>query len=540
MKKFFGLIFLIFGLSGNLVAQKILPLDTLIGQKASQWCWAASMEMVARYYGFVDTVQCLIVDRHMDLRNRSSGVPADCVSACDTTPVQQLALSPGGGLGFLAANSVFGVPPATGPVFNATNQSIYNLPLDFNFSGDPSTDAGTFHASEFDIVLSHLGFYSIEDYLLLTWDQYKDEIDSCRPVILMYDASGENYGEIEIDDGGDTVRAPEHHAVVAIGYENHAGEDYFVINDPWKICEGNRFRLNRQVLQGEAYSCDSAFVVSKILSMVHHIQPKEPILSVSPCPEPALSSFRTAPAPNDDFLEAVDEFGDQFIGTSLGSGFTQNDIEEFNPENHYTTPVYYFSYKKFANAKSISNMTFEDLTLDRTVLERNLMTGESEEVSALISCVDNCCLVETMTVLKDVEPLSSQIPGGERILLSNRGADREENPEGLDVVNYSVVEFHPHTFRLYRFEYEGTTYYLPTEEQGQNYFYGLGNRNSAVAITEPEVLDGLHEYTQDFPWGRPPKENKLKRFRKRLDNDGFICLEKYLRRARKGKIYKSY
>ena len=151
------------------LSQNSLPVE-IVGQKTDLWCWASSMEMIVNYYNSYSTQQmnkenqCSIVENYWRMRKERSSL----------------------------------VPNYTGPRFNdcvpdhdAQNPLIVNTNyihiLKYNYKGEVNED---FLPSYFDLLFSRLNYSSIEDFNLLTWQEYKQEIQNCRPVIILYYAQG--------------------------------------------------------------------------------------------------------------------------------------------------------------------------------------------------------------------------------------------------------------------------------------------------------------------------------------------------------------
>jgi hypothetical protein len=150
-----------------------------IPQKASMLCWAASIQMIAKFHG-VTKSQCTLSNY---LTGSTLGAGEQCV-ACN-------------------ANRFFENP--------------FNLTINNGVSG------------QMDLIFSKAGFYSIEDATALPWKLVKRQLDNCRPFILACDMKKDVVG----NDGLHTQRIVNH-AMVAKGYFDQHGRRYIYVNDPWR------------------------------------------------------------------------------------------------------------------------------------------------------------------------------------------------------------------------------------------------------------------------------------------------------------------
>ena len=486
--------------------QVILPLDK-IGQKADRLCWAAAIAMAANYYGpSTPFSQCDAVFSRMRFMQPFPvpTYPADCTAACGTVT----SLTGGG------SSSVIGS-------FNPS----YNNPLDFTWDDG----SGYIHPAWFDLILADFGYHSMEDYNLLSWDEYKLEIDSCRPSILIYDVVGIQQGE-----DPSTETPPIHHSVVAHGYyiadisDPEPGE-FFYITDPWEVCDGQRYLLNKNALVGQVGVSGTVLTVNRILSMVHHIVPKN---------GPICNTCSLFPADHKQrgFEESIlanflRRHEGKMSGTGLGDQFSSQEMDDFNKESHYSAKIDFLSYDFFIKGQSYSEQAFRQAVLP-TNTQQVTYTDAEQPINARVRCTNDgkVCTTERIE-LSDRASLVQQVtlPDGTKMLLSN---ERDpEVPTGVIPIDYSIVEYYPFTFRFYRFVHEGQPYYFPVEPRAKVYFYGVENSDARVAIPEKTVFNGLEKHSCDFPWNEAPKPKLLDKLEKLLDKDGFFKVSRILKRT---------
>ncbi len=478
LKKVFLVVGILFCYSNYSAAQTKELAVPLAGQNADRWCWAASIEMVFQYYneptGNPD-LQCDIVRNYFhnrlynaylppasnwQLQAILSNIPANCNDLCGTVEL------PSG-------------------AYNSPNQTIH-----FNFHGMYST---SLYPSYFDIILSDFDYNSIEDRNLLTWEQYKAEIDHCRPVILLYNATGYVGGNSSIN-----------HAVVGKGYHMISQGNFFIINDPWEVCLGDTYLLNSQVLGSTAsipqddplVPSTSTQTVNSVLSMVHHISPKQ--YDCDQC----KSSFRDEKLVyKNQLISNLKECENEFVGTALTqekSTVSLDKIYGFNPQENYITPVKYLSYESIRDSKELS---FKNLSIN-TNMHEVIYTGCQDNLEATFRCNEkgDACMVEMMKMVK-AAPIVKVNVNGEAITLDNSKPDSQNGDPST--LNYEKVYYPPYTFVFYRFEYKRVSYFYPMNASARAFLYGGQENEPTGAVPEKIVLERLSKYTQDNPWMLP-------------------------------------
>lgn len=217
----------IFTISPQLEAQylDIQP----IGQRNSQWCWAASMEMAFQFYGKTTISQCDLAKELVDMKHKV--------------------------LSFL--------PPPTHPV-NSCNSVCDNLVPNKKYNKPiPFSKRGLKLNLQFvDMLFAKNGYHSIESIETASMDiaAIEHEIESCRPFFIFlnkFDKRAKN--------------SPYPHVVTAKGYYNILGTDFVLVNDPQKDfspnCKGCELLLPIDIFSASIFELNSA------LEVVTHIIP---------------------------------------------------------------------------------------------------------------------------------------------------------------------------------------------------------------------------------------------------------------------------
>lgn len=442
----------------NLFSQ-IKELDVpIIGQKASSWCWAASMEMIIDYHQVNAGIsQCLIAEKYVKQLNKFRSSPitttpsdSDCLEVCEK--------------------------------LKGWKAGLFNTNLSYNFIGMKTKHKPAFY----DIILSDLNYNSIEDFNLLTWELYKEEINACRPIILMYSAT----------ETIDTKEESYAHAVVGKGYYSAGSVDYFLINDPLRICDGREFLLNRVTLNGQVnYTASDSNIgyvpipsdlkIVRIKSMVHHISQKTSNCNDCNLVNEGLRKVKITSKMS--LLKALEINKERFIGTNVKNLFSEKETKKFISDEHFSTPVYNFSYSFLKNAP-------RKFSFDESIVLENsreiTFSGSEKPLKAKINCNNNgeTCIVERIAFDENIQ--NQTIFLGERKFKLNNTVQQSEN-----ILNYEIVYYEPYSFEFYRVR-KGESYYLiPKETASISLFHNIDHSESLYAIPENKVLEGLRLYT---------------------------------------------
>jgi hypothetical protein len=212
MRKTIYILLILVGFWQEIIAQTYLNVP-LISQKQSNWCWAASIEMIVKYHNFNSRItQCQILTIYQEERHGESPCTFD---SCEC-----------------------GI-------------NVCNLEL------ERTTGMGI--TPYVDSVFDRIGFELQKSYEPLSWETIKNQIDNCQPIVLIIDRRilyGTNTGL---------------HALVIDGYLENSCEKYLLIKDPWETCDtGCSYALNYDDLINK--NTEDAIVSS--ICWLHSIKPK--------------------------------------------------------------------------------------------------------------------------------------------------------------------------------------------------------------------------------------------------------------------------
>ncbi len=358
MKKYIYRIFIILGFSlyysfGLKCNNDLSIVNT--PQITDVWCWASSIKMVNDFYGGKSMSQCDLVNLHR-YNLHGNGTLSNTLS--DFCNLQTSCPSD----------------------YSVIDEYLYTL--EFNSLEDIEDSQ---NQSNFDFILSRLGYYSMEDYNLLSWEVFKNEIENCRPVILIYDA--------DISNGNNKLWTS--HAVVAKGYEEDLfnEEDFFLISDPWEKCFGDEYFLNKDVLGYIERQTDNNITVSGIHSMIHHIYPKE-VQCDDVCSfvkeqnliqvESARQKQQISPS---NFTFLIRKFRNDFFATTYKEILTKEKINKYtSTSTHFSTSVIDLSYDNFRK-QELTSLNFDSLIVNRKVKSEILRIEFTKSSPNLISSV---------------------------------------------------------------------------------------------------------------------------------------------------------
>lgn len=207
----------------------------LRGQMATKWCWAASIEMMARYYDNATITQCDIVNTDRRLRGEVYLCPftADCL--CSSVP------------------------------------DSCNKPMSSSV--------------RFMNVLDSYSLTASSSSNPLSWSAIKTEIDNCQPLAL-------HVSRYDFSDGQDSSGD---HYIIAKGYiEQNCTDQFLVINDPWTPCEGCQYALNYASLID---SSSANLGIRSVNYWFYDIKPRDQLTGCLPSPLHQQVSRESIPCP---------------------------------------------------------------------------------------------------------------------------------------------------------------------------------------------------------------------------------------------------
>lgn len=467
--------------------QLTLPVN-MVKQRGSNLCWASSMEMILQYYDPANTeTQCSLSFLFQEM---IGDLPTVATLNCDY-------ICSGGCASFLG---------------DPCNQA---LPANY------ISDYGGINISDpanYDLLFSKLGYHSMEDINLLTWAQYVQELNQCRPIIFMYSVTGERSTYIF------------NHSVVAYGYDQIGGVDYFLIKDPWSDCthNGNEFLLNKIVLDGTYHTDNttdqSTWTVNQVLASVHHIYPKEG----SPCTDCLKASEENPQAfPPSTVMELVKKHAKDFFAAK-DEVITYQELSVL-PDEYYRTPIYYLSQREFNT--STGGVTFNDVNLKTNIYEVTYTESDPNLVVTL-RCNDKAgqCVVEKIGMQSKSGDKRVKVPGGETIILSNR-----KNPGGpIPQVTYaySIVRYPAYPFEFYKFTYQNDNYMYPVDFDSKFHLYSDEYKGAKVALPESMIIKGLQKFTKDELKIADKGIQQVNKVNRKIENNRYIKMNSYLRKSK--------
>jgi len=265
----------------------------VIGQKNTQWCWAASMEMIDQFH----------------TNNTSILTHCDFVNTFEKFKIWR--------------NS----PMTYMPNIQCCNShclvsSQCNQPMLYSKRGK------NIDYQYMDLLFSYFNYESHEDIntSLMDWQNIQDEINACRPFIMML-----NKGE---------SKDLYSHAVVAKGYFIDGNTKYVIVNDPQKLgsstCDGFQ-----DAIPITAFS-DPVDQLNSVLEVVKYIKPKNDTFC-SPCD--SLKEFKVNPLlfliivdSKDNLLSDINNSNGQISNGKLNSYL---ELDQNGKKKYLSTPVTY-------------------------------------------------------------------------------------------------------------------------------------------------------------------------------------------------------
>jgi hypothetical protein len=402
----------------------------LSGQKRTQWCWAASIEMILNYHGDYTDRQCNIRSQYGILRGE-----IECSSlnqcACDTN-----------------------------------NTSSCNQQIEL-FTIGTTIESAKYFPKIFDTL-----DYSAKDTTVFNWDDIKKQIDACQPIILVLTRSDvfENQNNSSQYDHGQ-------HAVVIDGYLDQGCDSRFIlIKDPWRPCEGCQYALNYDSFVDRSASNNA---ITNTQLWIYDIKPKtskkgcscsdndKPIVyrpvfkDMFPCPKPTpkitLTDYMTNPT--------------RVVGNTLLSllacfpktvtPYTKLTFQK-QAKSLKRYPFYIISSDKIADSNRYLKPFYETKRyLYHSPYYDNFeaIARYTPKASQISSCptmqLDGFWLLESFGTCSYLCSRNDTCPAETRVLMSNYY---------IWVINFQIVIYTPFNYTFRRFKHKNKYYYYALDD----------------------------------------------------------------------------
>jgi len=218
MRKTIYTLLILVGFLQGVSAQTYLNVP-LISQKQSNWCWAASIEMIMKYHNFNSRItQCDI----LEIYQLKAGRGTCNFSTCD-----------------------------------CDNLNVCNAPIELLNDANAPTE-------NLEKILDDLQYNVTLTPNSLEWNNIKSQIDQCQPIIVFVVR-----GNLRATEGGQ-------HTLVIDGYLERDCEHYLLIKDPWETCNtGCSYALNYDdLIHTDTDTNTDNAVVSEAIFWAYDIKPK--------------------------------------------------------------------------------------------------------------------------------------------------------------------------------------------------------------------------------------------------------------------------
>lgn len=336
-----------------------------IGQKKSNWCWAASMEMVMSYH------------------NNTKG---QCVLAHELQVLQVLGYGPGtsGTPGICCYN-------------NCDPDPLDYSNLNCNSTIPFSKRDGDLNIQYTDKLFARNKYHSVESVHteIMDYDAVKKEILACRPFLIFINKLDTSIKDI-----------PYYHTVVGKGNTEFLNDQFVLVNDPQKpkkvlstpsppTCEGCEVLLPIEIFSADVREFNSALEVVRFIRPIDQdvckdcssketLHPAElltaisdnaSIISVIPSTQMDVTVFSdllAAEVEGQKIFEAPNTFSPQ--GVSTYGNFMNITLVV----TRQTTPALAFYFEEINNQQVLKSITTEDCSPYVEGIQASLVSAESE------------------------------------------------------------------------------------------------------------------------------------------------------------------
>lgn len=447
-------------------------------QRTNNWCWAASVEMIKKFHEPADNFasrQCKIVNRYLKISANDNAAESCASCICRS---------------------------------NCPNDGVrleYSLP-------STSTIGATWKPDYFELLLESYGYRSNQEVNEMnnafSWDFIKNQIDICRPFIIVIEPE-----PIRLIEGGGTQRTlatlpPSDHTVVVKGYfQTTNGSNtlkYLITNDPWNPCAGHISLFPFDVFNiPTLYNIGNNYIINKVSTMIHSIHPNNAAVQSKNCE--SCESLEEAYQGNPVFTTNINEStaSPQEEDTNILmllvnneksiAGFTDNYLTEtsynkfVNMENNFDAEVDYFSYESLVGKENVKSL--EEAVIPNNEVFEVVNFGTSPQIVSTFQKIAKTYAlrkITTYTSLKNVVKLRS---GGDEILLSNIPR--------YNGIPYKLIKYPLFQYEFFSFEIDNVNYMIPVED------YDELELKKEQAYKVDSILRIIQKKTRQYSKGRP-------------------------------------
>lgn len=355
-------------------SQNILNVP-LLGQKKSDWCWAACMDMILEYYAKTYNNQCSLAYSLEVIKTQRSG---------GGSPVETLP-----GCCYQNCTSRF--------------DSKCNYTIDF------SKRDGYMSYQYVDQLFSSRGFRSVESVYTdqMNMDAIEEELNSCRPFIVFLNKLQPNSQQ----------GTPFFHTVVGRGGIKLLDDFFLLVNDPLKVrdftkdslvCEGCEFLLPASIFSANTSELNSALeIVSNIspldemlceecetgdviksTTLLDAILANSALFSIIPGVKMANNAFLTLAGLEDDGGNVFDLVDQSYLDVLSGDEKKVSLLISMQ-----TSPQIAFQFEEIEDSMVLKGITLEDCTS----YEGNGVTGSfNADSEAMVITMDKLDIIQML------------------------------------------------------------------------------------------------------------------------------------------------
>lgn len=423
---------------------------TMEAQENNLWCWAACMEMVIKYHEPNNLItQCeLAFTNYLVQNNYSPNTPLPpiqrdscCLNMCSN-------------------------PSCSQDDFGNCANSTCNQEIESYFNG----------SQHFERIFSRFQFSAKEDSIKITWDQIKNEIQKCRPFIIVINRAIEEVGV---------------HAVVIKGYkEEENGIKKLIVLDPWEHCLGCVDTL----LYPLSYTEDFA---PWVIYDIHNKWLNE-CISCSGKEKKIKTTNSTTPS----FANVLESKLNECLKNNTSNLPIEDCMKAY--------PNLIFSIKKYFSFDKLTQNTDSIFDLNKVTNMQQIVDIKAKDTSNFkgsISFIYNGKSVH----LKTVTPCT-YYEDNEQITIFESKLNLSNNSTLIGTTPYEIIEYPLFHYRFYSFNYAGKTYLSPVETYPSlkiNQAVLRKGQGTESSLVIKNLSDKSKKYKEIYGLTRPSRDDKI-------------------------------